>query len=337
MVKSTLQTPVKEKCSPSTTEEQSSNEKSEYSTYDIDYIEKVTDLSNELTAELRAKFINFHDLHINKFGDPILLVECNKELYDRIVDWMRGHMSIKCALTSHQLVIHELPISAAHEAASRCITAERTSYNMSTGNGLHYPLKARGSADYILYRDDDEEVVQPDEQYCVHKRACPNLVVEVGVIQTLPSLHNRAVRYLTMSDNILLVVIIKIFHRDSENGPAMLALLYQRNLHQRAVITSDQIHPTSAVSFGLSSLNIAEIEMLEYITGFPRTNLRGFLEDGYDSPCTMGNMSLYELVIPVSYLLNEDNYGVINRQWLGCGDWRIDLHHLQTEILEALE
>ena len=237
-------------------------------------------------------------------------------------------LDLRAQLYKNAIHIIEYPLGNVHEAASDFFSRKYCGYNLQCSNTDDNPLISTGSASHYL---NDGSEMQPDKSFKVPHRGCPNIVVEIGMSQSLESLHDKAVRYLTTTDNIMIVITIKIYSAHN-NDCRMICCMYLRQQNQ------NNDTPVRAISFGTAAVSLPD---LMDTTGVAIENVRGLFEphgDFQGDPiCNQAGMEAYQLRLPRQLLLAEDNVGInINANNINYPDWIIDLFALQTTILRML-
>ncbi len=185
------------------------------------------------------------DHHIRSDSDPpVVLV---RDMDDsRHLDWLEalgGYNGIRCRAVDGNLLIVEFP-SKGHESASTMFLRGISSSVALAG--LDPLLRTDGSA--LLRKQgarNKQSGEQPDQSfsYRLSRSAMPSLVLEVGWSETMQSLQELTVRYLTAPDRqgICAVVLLKfeLVNRGKDPPRSMIAVVARRGLGV-----------TEAVSFG---------------------------------------------------------------------------------------
>ena len=260
-----------------------------------------------------------------KRGCPVVVTDCDLETYGKLQEALGSKQQhlIRYA-NDGDVILIELTTSETHDGAAHFFTASCADYNRSiTGNSFR-PLRSTGTANYTLKNGHSPA---PDNRFKAMERSCLNVVIEVGNAEEVQSLHNSALEYFRESDNILVVVTVKIY--DDPDG-SMLVVLYERDISTTS--------PIRAISFGLlptSQLNISE---LIRITGIARQNVVGFEEGNTTNPCDREGKELYHLRLRRELVLTVNNTGyAIEPEYEHAGDWVMDLYNLQLVICGELE
>ncbi|GAM17008.1 hypothetical protein SAMD00019534_001830 [Acytostelium subglobosum LB1] len=143
----------------------------------------------------------------------------------------------------------------------------------------------------------------------------PTVIIEVGVSQTVASLHQKAKRYLSNTTDIQVVVCIKIFPPKSDDGTfKALALLYRRSVSTQT--------PVQVISFGTIPFDLPMVYIIQGLGPTTGNTL------AVNTPPTVPNDPLYLLRIPLADIYNGDANGVPGNPV----DVIIDLFHLMTKI-----
>lgn len=271
--------------------------------------------------------------NVRRHGNLLLLERCTTELKDIVATHLRKiNIVPRLFVEKGALFVEELAIGPVHEAAVTFFSVQKGAYNQALTGTYSFPLRGTGSANHHL----NHGTVNPDCSFQVVRfppRGCPNVVVEVGDSQNVESLHHKACRYLHESDNILIVVVVKVYEREG-NG-AMVVLVYHRN--HDAVVTV----PVEGVSFGTIALRAELVQELIEMTHIPLHRLRGWYEGnvGDNTPCTELDMDTYRLMLPHHLVLavNVEGGEVAPEYRDNAQDWSIDLYTLQTDLVLALQ
>lgn len=288
------------------------------------------DIDIDTTVDLVLR--RLRDKNDRRHGNILLLEQCSIELKEAVEVRLRTlNFAPRLFVEKGALFVEELAIGPVHEAAVSFFAAQRGAYNYAVTGTYSFPLRGSGSADHHLQRG----FVNPDcsfEVWHLPPRGCPNVVVEVGDSQNVESLHHKARRYFAESDNILIVVVVKLYEK--EDSGAMVVLVYHRS-HD----ASDLV-PVEGVSFGTIALRAELVQELIYITHIPLHHLRGWYEGnvGDNTPCTEPDLDTYRLVLPHHLLLavNVEGEDVAPDFRDNAQDWSIDLYTLQTDVMLAL-
>ncbi|EGG14580.1 hypothetical protein DFA_12357 [Cavenderia fasciculata] len=108
----------------------------------------------------------------------------------------------------------------------------------------------------------------------------PSLVIEVGKIQSLESLHRRALLYLGVETDISIVV----------------AFLYDRDV--------SVAHPSIVISFGSAPLDQSTNDIFQRWN--PQQVIVGNLDDHSPTQCTSANIPTYQIHLPSAQLYHGD-------------------------------
>jgi Uma2 family endonuclease len=284
------------------------------------------ELSPEVADEILRKLDHYYSLSSNDYEDIVLLEPCDPELFAQVLKWRdRIGRKFRVSLLNGKLMA-ELPLGP-HENACGYFDMMAYRYNDSVGGGRQKPLRVDRSEYYFL---DNGIKVEPDAQFRVADRHCPNLVIEVANTDSVAKTHQKAAQYLTLSDNIMMVGVVKIY----PNG-AMLYLQYSRSLPQ-PINNIDLIVPDFGVSFGPTPMSSVQVGNVLQATHLELANLRGYFANnqGPNEPCLEPHMPSYQVTYPRHLLLCLDLAGQqVDQRWNQYGDWQLDLFDLQTHIL----
>ncbi|CAG8649511.1 uncharacterized protein OCT59_007715 [Rhizophagus irregularis] len=142
----------------------------------------------------------------------------------------------------------------------------------------------------------------PPDQACNSSGyAYPNMVVEVGYIESIQSLHELAPFYLSQYTTIMIYLAIKLYpshtHQSGEPGVSpMVAMLYQRTSQTPYI-------PTRIISFGDAPLHNSTVDLFINM-GVPSANFTGFGRQGAP-PCNAFNLPVYQLPIPADEIFHR--------------------------------
>ncbi|CAB5394807.1 unnamed protein product [Rhizophagus irregularis] len=159
-------------------------------------------------------------------------------------------------------------------------------------------LTPHGSAVYFIadltFRPRRLPPPPPDQACNSSGYAYPNMVVEVGYIESIQSLHELAPFYLSQYTTITIYLAIKLYpshtHQPGEPGVSpMVAMLYQRTSQTPYI-------PTRIISFGDAPLHNSTVDFFINM-GVPSANFTGFGRHGAP-PCNAPNLPVYQLPIP---------------------------------------
>jgi hypothetical protein len=258
---------------------------------------------------------------------PILIAECvSREYFLKYGELSHVH---RLNLIGDKLFIFESQ-GIYHDRLVRLLTCLFRDWNgsqymmdngegrISVGNNLYAPDNA-----FVPIRRQTNPVDYDGQQY-------PTVVVEVGVSQSLTSLHSRAAIFLSPQTTIQIYIAIKPYPRRGDNTMVMIALMYRRPLQDNA-----QPQPSAKISFGTAEPRGDTQNRLQQFGG---ANPRGL---GFgDSPLTQRGMPLYQLVIPKEDLFHGVPEGDMPKrcsvsEWLypKVTDWIIDLWDIQQMAL----
>jgi hypothetical protein len=161
-------------------------------------------------------------------------------------------------------------------------------------------------------------------------RQYPTVVFEVGVSQSLQSLHECAAAYLSSQTSIQIYVALKLYPPRQDNTMVMIALMYRRPPQPNI-----RPQPNVKISFGTAAPYLRTQARLQGLGGAAPVGL-GF----GDAPLTQRGMPLYQLVIPKEDLFhgvpdNEMPKRCFLSEWLfpKVTDWIIDLWDIQEVAL----
>jgi Uma2 family endonuclease len=261
---------------------------------------------------------------------PILIAECvSREYFLKYGELSHVH---RLNLIGDKLFIFESP-GKYHEQFVVLLTFLFRDWNgsqymkgygggpISVGNNLYDP-----DASFVPIRRQTNPVDYDGQQY-------PTVVFEVGVSQSLTSLHSRAAIFLSPQTTIQMYIAIKPYPRRGDNTMVMIALAYRRPLQDNA-----QPQPSAKISFGTAEpLEDTQVRLKQLGGANPRG--LGFC----DSPLTQRGTPLYQLVIPKEDLFHgvpeEDMPKRCSvSEWLfpKVTDWIIDLWNIQQMALDNL-
>jgi len=151
--------------------------------------------------------------------------------------------------------------------------------------------------------------------------AYPTMVVEVGVSETISSLHDLARNYFSPRTTIQIYLAIKLFPTRTNGTRAMLALRYLRTNQNNTV-------PDVILSFGTAPLHYSTIDFLTNIVGVPLANITGV---GFSAiACNAPGIPDYQVHIPVAELFNGSSGGIPAGSING---FYLDLWKLQNVVL----
>jgi hypothetical protein len=163
-------------------------------------------------------------------------------------------------------------------------------------------------------------------------RQYPTVVFEVGMSQSLQSLHARAAVYLSPYTSIQIYIALKFYPQHQDNGMVMIALMYRRPPQPNI-----EPQPNVKISFGTAPPLPITQDRLHQMGGVAPTGL-GFGE----APLIQRGMPHYQLVIPKQDLFHGVPEDEIPRrcfpsEWFfpKVNDWIIDLWDIQQEALSA--
>jgi hypothetical protein len=148
--------------------------------------------------------------------------------------------------------------------------------------------------------------------------------VEVAISQHLEALHHKCCRYLNETDNVLVVVAVKVFLDEDVPNAYMVAFVYLRHPDGARVEA-----PVTAIAFG--SLVLPAVLRDEVLAETQVAAVTGYVE-GIDPlvPCNQRNIPAYQLRIDHGLLLAVDLAGnVIAPEHENAPDLFIDLFLLQ--------
>ncbi|CAG8535972.1 10658_t:CDS:10 [Diversispora eburnea] len=149
----------------------------------------------------------------------------------------------------------------------------------------------------------------------------PTLVVEIGNVESVNSLHRKVAGYFSPRTAIQVYLTIKLFPRHQNNTVALLAMLYLRN---------NQI-PVIVKSFETAGLHISVLNYLRNTINVPANIITGV---GFGAgPCNAPNIQDYQVAIPTNLLFDGVPGGVL----VGLpANFNIDLFNLQTVYLRTI-
>ncbi len=279
--------------------------------------------------------------HTDSEADSTILWEdCTQEMYDQIFDYIESSgRRTRVDYIGGRVIISELGPAIYHENAAAFFTTEVGCYNKRKSDDSSFPLTSSLSATYELSDDNGKKsLVMPDAQFRFIDRHCPNVIVEVGNTQTLPSLCEKAESYIRQSTNIMLVCAVKIYR-----NRALLFLLYQRppEYFGMRIPSNVPLTPILAISFGPVAMTAEQIEEFAMSTGMPRDGLRGFYDvherfSIHDLPCAGRNQAPYMVRLPHYLLFSKDDFGTVDREYSAYGDLEFDLFQLQGSIIRDM-
>jgi hypothetical protein len=291
-------------------------------------LQRTSDLSTESASSDQSKgeFV---------FGNKVIMHNVSYEGFCVWLDEQDESDHKRWWYVNKSILITEYPRQAHESAASFFGTQieRHMTYKFQLSEVDPRPLKVKGSADRRL----SNSCKQPDESITVARRGCPNLVVEIARSQTVESLHTVCSNYFTQSNNIMIVVGVKIFTLRIIEGIVhrpMVLFLYLRQAAQ----TRRQLpyYIQNMISFGNIELSSAEADQIfGSVSNYPPLVGVGCLSF---PACDRRELPEYQLSIPYAHLLcigntaDEAEVAEAYRQ-----NWTLDLHALQEEILEGTE
>ncbi|RIA89712.1 hypothetical protein C1645_824405 [Glomus cerebriforme] len=155
----------------------------------------------------------------------------------------------------------------------------------------------------------------------------PTLVVEIGDMESLKSLHNMVEGYFSARTTIQLYLAIKIFPRHRDNTFALIAMLYRRtdpnNQNHNPTI------PVIVKSFGTANIHISSQNYLLNTINIPANIITGVGFGGV--PCNAVNIQEYQMDIPTDLLFDGVNIPANTP-----ANFNIDLFKLQNELARAI-
>jgi hypothetical protein len=127
--------------------------------------------------------------------------------------------------------------------------------------------------------------------------AYPNVVVEVGYIESIHSLHGLAPFYLSPHTTIMIYLAIKLYSHHQDGTRAMVVMLYQRSSPTPNL-------PTKVISFGNEPLHNSVVDFFINTVGIPGTLITGVGRHGAP-PCNAPNLPTYQLPIPAAEIFHR--------------------------------
>eukprot|EP01133_Synstelium_polycarpum_P018140 gene18140-21684_t len=117
----------------------------------------------------------------------------------------------------------------------------------------------------------------------------PTLIIQVGMTQSLLSLHEKALDYLSDTTDIQLVISISVWPRRIDGTFQMVAMLYNR--------TYSSLIPQTIVSFGSAPLHSTTRDVV--LSWDPSLVIQGYVDWDLHSPkCDQPLQSIFSLLLP---------------------------------------
>jgi len=209
--------------------------------------------------------------------------------------------------------IYELPLYK-HEFATSV-------FNLAVGNTPHLisvssptvstpAWGAEPDAAYFAFRSLPHGVV-PAANRDAKGDVFPNVVVEVGVSESISDLHADAVRWLGPATEVQMVILIKLW----KNDKGMLLMIFVRG----------NVNPINVISFGTKNLHYTANAPLNAARG--TTPVTGVIPGGV--ACNALGLAAFQLSLPIAHFYHRDPNGVP----VGQGNIIIDLFDVQQTIL----
>eukprot|EP01133_Synstelium_polycarpum_P002452 gene2452-2788_t len=228
--------------------------------------------------EVKRRSMTHLDAHRRTDGDESDRVELEpytiaenvtlEEFLSRHEHNLLGDLKNRLAYVDGSVLIYELSISKAHSVLAGWFSRSWAHAGTAIGPYL------QGTDDFDLTLAPGTPAQQADRSFTPFGRAgfaanadgdtFPTMIIEVGVTQSLKSLHDKAQRYLLATTDIQIVLCISLWPRRPNNSFQMVALLYIRDPLQ---VHSTRL-PQTVVSFGTAPLHYTS-----------RDAIRGYFQD----------------------------------------------------------
>ena len=257
------------------------------------YINRIR-LSSEILDSARATLLEAaqREEAADVPNEVVLLENVSLERYIRYRN-NRPTLNVNIRLLDGKIVAYEVPLDDHSAPAS---TLDRLMGGWSN-RMLGFPMLDIKIGQNTMYHADvafrPRGLPQPPAGQGVNATGnpYPTMVVEIGVSESLPSLHSLARGYFAAITTIEVYLAIKVFPRRANGTRAMVALLYLR----------PSVVPTLVKSFGTAPLHHHTRSYLQNV-GVANNTLSGL---GFGAPgCTGAGIPDYQLPIPASRLFS---------------------------------
>jgi hypothetical protein len=254
-------------------------------------------------------------------GGVILDRNISLESYVKYRETEEDH-SVQIRLLDGEIIAYELPLKPHGSAVIQVSSSLYSWSNLITGSSEDDLIIAPNSyftAD-CTFGPRNLPPPLPNQACNSLGDAYPNMVLEVGNLESLRSLHGLAPFYLSQRTPIMIYLAIKLYPPRAQQPRVrpMVAMLYRRTSQTPFI-------PTRVISFGNAPLHNRVVNFFTNL-GVPNANFTGVGIQGAP-PCNAANIPMYQLPISAAELFHR------TPRILPAVNFHLDLWQVQDRVL----